>query len=75
MNNKLELLTDKNEIISLEFSEVKSIQQYMGIDTIPNVNIASSTYQYIELRTLNQTYNIIRNCKNDEQLLNFMLSK
>ncbi len=75
MNNKLELLTDKNETISIKFSEVKSIQQYMGIETIPNTMIAGSNYEYIELKTLNQTYNIIRNCKNDEQLLNLMLSK
>jgi len=67
----LTLLNDNNE-------EIKRLQGYYGLETIKINNyssMAGSGYEYIKITTSSSEHNIIRNCKNDQQILSFMLSR
>jgi len=77
MNDKLELLTDKNEEITLDISEIKGLQKYYGVEPldVKNYSMAGSGCEYIKITTISGEYNILRNCKNDQQILSFMLSR
>ena len=73
----LVLLNDKNKEITLNICDIKGLQGYYGVETIDtgNYSHAGSGYEYIKITTISGEHNIIRNCKNDQQILSFMLSK
>jgi len=74
--NKLTLLNDRNEEITINASDIKGFQKYFGLETIDlkNYSMAGQGYEYIEITMKAGTkYNIIRNCKNDQQILDVIL--